>query len=115
MCDFSLYMQDEEISNHILIVLKILLQNYSDSFVEVFSLNLLSNSIMYKTWNSSKNTNIVIEILNGLFDTWNKIHISQDADDSIAKEFAIIEGLCDHECIRDEIRNKLKNIFGKVN
>ncbi len=113
---YSLYIREEKISNQILLVMKFLLENFPDSFIEVFRLNLLSNSIMYKTWNSLKNTNIILEILNTIIEIRNKNSLNRHMnDDKITKEFQIIEGLCDHECIRQEIRHKLKTVFRKLN
>jgi len=95
--------------------MKFLLENYPESYIEMFRLNLLSNSIMYKTWNSLKNTNIIIEILNTVMNIRNKNKLNEyKNEDNIRKEFNLIEGLCDHECIREEIRKKLKVVFGKL-
>ena len=67
---------------------------------------------MYKTWNSMKNRNIILDILNGLILNKNIFDlIFSNRNNAISQELEVIESLCDHECIREEIKIKLREVF----
>lgn len=109
-------MRDEEISNYILKAVKLLFEKNNFSSSQIFASNLISNCIMYKTWNSTKNREIVIDILNRFVGNRNEINtMIMNEDGMIRKEIDILQGLCDHECIREEIRIKLKDVFARLN
>ncbi len=67
---------------------------------------------MYKTWNSIKNRNIILDIFNGLIVNENIFElIFSNSNKAISQELEVIESLCDHECIREEIKIKLREVF----
>jgi hypothetical protein len=70
----------------------------------VMNTSLISNSIMYKTWNNPENR----KILNKILDNFPMIK-----DDSSNEEIKILNDLCDHECIHQDMKYKLNLIFNK--
>jgi hypothetical protein len=76
--------------------------------------NLISNSIMYKTWNSIYNRKEVLDIIQSL-KIYRKIFAEFKENKiiplSIREEIKLLESLCEHECIREDIKLKLAEFF----
>lgn len=69
---------------------------------------------MYKTWNSSHNRKEVLNIIQSL-NTYKKIFVELQLNEknlfSIREEIKLLNSLCEHECIREDIKLKLAEFF----
>lgn len=74
-------------------------------FLYVLNTSLISNSIMYKTWNSPENRKIINIIMDNFEFPILKANSSE--------EIKILNELCDHECIHEEMKFKINLIFNK--
>jgi hypothetical protein len=107
-----MYKKDKEISHNILIILNLLIKNFGNSYSLIFNKNLFSNAIMYKTWNENHNMKIVNDIIEYLEGNINKFKVYVEL---FSEEFTILKQLCEHECIREEIKIKLIKFFNILN
>lgn len=67
---------------------------------------------MYKTWNSSHNRKEVLNIIQSL-NTYKNIFVELQHESlvSIREEIKLLNSLCEHECIREDIKLKLAEFF----
>jgi hypothetical protein len=81
-----------------------------NTYFKILSTNVLSLSIMYKTWNNEENRNIIIEINSHLVKNKNEFILCEKLG-KCKEEFQLLESLCEHECIREKIKENLKILF----
>lgn len=67
---------------------------------------------MYKTWNSTHNRKEVLNIIQSL-NTYKNIFVELQHESlvSIREEIKLLNSLCEHECIREDIKLKLAEFF----
>jgi hypothetical protein len=80
--------------------------------------NLLSNSIMYKTWSSNQNRCEILKIIESL-KKYKNIFSEIILENStlairVVEEIKLLDSLCEHECIKEEIKSKLVGLFKQI-
>lgn len=83
-----------------------ILENNFKNCELIFDKNLLSKIIMYKTYFNEKNLQTALKVIRLLITNKNKL-----IELSVKNEYLILYELCEHECIREEIKTKLKQLF----
>ena len=77
----------------------------------IVGMKILSYAIMYKSWSWEENQKSLIQIVNLLTKSNIRILFSHKENQ---EELALLRTLCDHCCIREEIKRSLRQIF-KIN
>ncbi len=71
---------------------------------------IISKLIMYKSWNNENFRNLIILLINFLQRSTQFKQIS-----TFYNEYNVLKSLCDHDCVRTEVKNELKLLFNKCN
>ena len=71
---------------------------------------------MYKTWSSSQNRSEILKIIESLKKYKNIfseiiLENSSLAIRVVEEEIKLLDSLCEHECVREEIKSKLAGLF----
>ena len=98
---YSIEINNLKISKAIIEITKIIIKNNLNTIKLILDTNLISNSIMYKTWNNKDNRLMAIEIINFL----SEIKLVDN------NEIILLKSLSHHECIHEEIKSNLRNIL----
>lgn len=92
---------------------------YAKAIHSVLSQQFLSLFIMYKTWYNEKIRNRVIEMIKLIRGDLIEMNLNKNEmcalKCDLKKEIDLLESLCDHICIREEIKKELRLIFNQSN